>query len=206
MRIPRFTIRSLLGVVLFVAIAVAALRASTDAWDGWLFALTSLILLTTVLLAVHRTDRKRAYWLGFTLFGWTYLVSSLVPSIGSRLPTTRGLAFLESMMPGREVTISAVFGYTNTAGTNPVQSYVVTTQANTIIPDSPVKLRRVWDTWSGNVLAGPSGTTENFVRIGHSLLALMLAFIGGHLSRYLYHIGQRREESVRLPGDSETSR
>ncbi len=205
MRIPRFTIRSLLGVVLFVAIAVAALRASTDAWDGWLFALTSLILLTTVLLAVHRTDRKRAYWLGFALFGWTYLVASLVPSIGSRLPTTRGLVLIDSMIPGRETTISAVFGYTSTAGPNPVQWFAFPPQANTVVSTSQGK-SRVWDSWSGNVLAGTGGTTENFVRIGHSLLALLLACIGGHLSRYLDHIGQRREACVLSPSDSSTSR
>ena len=30
----RFSIADLLGVVLFIAVALAALRASTDAWDG----------------------------------------------------------------------------------------------------------------------------------------------------------------------------
>ncbi len=68
MRLPRFTIRSLLGVVLFVAIAIAALRASTDAWDSGILGLDLLILLTAVLLAVHRTDRRPAYWLGFAFF------------------------------------------------------------------------------------------------------------------------------------------
>ena len=45
--------------------------------------------------------------------------------------------------------------------------------------------------WFPNILAGPSltgssGTTENFVRIGHSLLALITAFAGGQLSRYFF--------------------
>ena len=35
-------------------------------------------------------------------------------------------------------------------------------------------------------LTGTGGTTENFVRIGHSLLALILALIGSRLSRWLY--------------------
>jgi hypothetical protein len=37
-----------------------------------------------------------------------------------------------------------------------------------------------------NSLVGSSGTTEYFVRIGHSLLALIAAFLGGLLSRYLH--------------------
>jgi hypothetical protein len=35
-------------------------------------------------------------------------------------------------------------------------------------------------------LPGAGGTPENFVRIGHSLLALVMASIGGRLSRRLY--------------------
>ena len=37
MRRPRFTIASLLGVVVYVAIAIAALKAATDFWDSALF-------------------------------------------------------------------------------------------------------------------------------------------------------------------------
>src|SRR4051812_42711052 len=87
---PRFSIATMLLVVLGVGVAVAALRASNDAWDSGIFGLTLLILLTAVLLAVHRTERGRAFWLGFALFGWGYLVASLVPAVVSRLPTTRG--------------------------------------------------------------------------------------------------------------------
>jgi WD40 repeat protein len=185
MRFPRYTIRSLLVVVLFVAFAVAALRAANDAWDGSLFALTSLILLTATLLAVHRTHQRRAFWLGFALFGWAYLIASLIPPIGSRLPTTKWLAFIDSKIPGRETTISAVWAYTSTAGTTPVQTVAFSPQGNTIASSSQGGIR-VWDVTTGKLLAGPNGSTENFIRIGHSLFALVLAFVGGYLSRNLY--------------------
>ena len=45
---------------------------------------------------------------------------------------------------------------------------------------------RVWDVATGRLLSGRSGTPENFVRIGHSLLSLIAAFLGGQLSRQLY--------------------
>src|SRR5438552_827548 len=98
----RFSIAGLLLVTLFVAVAVAALRAADDAWDHGVFALTLLVLLTAILLTIHRSGRKRAYWLGFALFGWVYLVASLIPPIESRLPTTKGLAYLDSKVPGRD--------------------------------------------------------------------------------------------------------
>jgi hypothetical protein len=44
---------------------------------------------------------------------------------------------------------------------------------------------KLWDATTGRLLGGWAGTTENFVRIGHSLLALIVAFLGGRLSRHL---------------------
>ena len=202
MRRPRFTIRSLLLVITFVGVAVAAVRASTDAWDSGILGLTLLGLLTAVLLAIHRTDRWRAFWLGFALFGWAYLVASLIPPIGARLPTTMGLAFINSKIPGRETTITAVFGYTSTAGTNPVHAVAFSPQGDTLVSSSHGVVW-LWDATTGRLLAGPGGTTENFLRIGHSLLTLVLAFVGGHLSRYLY--GRGRGEISHSPSDSPAS-
>ena len=54
MRLPRITIASLLGFVVLVAVAFAALREATDLWDGGVFGVTLLTLLTAVLLAAHR--------------------------------------------------------------------------------------------------------------------------------------------------------
>ncbi len=203
MRLPSYTIRSLLGVVLFVAIAVAALRASTDAWDSGTLGLDLLILLTAVLLAVHRTDRRRAYWLGFALFGWAYLVASLIPPVGSRLPTTKGLTFIDSKIPGRHrAWATAVLPYTNTASTNPVHSVAFSPQGDTLASSSQGVIR-VWDVKTGKLLTGPFATTENFVSIGHSILALLLAFVGGHLSRHLY--GQGRDDRSNPPSELSAS-
>jgi hypothetical protein len=45
---------------------------------------------------------------------------------------------------------------------------------------------RVWDAGTGRLLGGWSGSTKNFMRIGHSLLALLGGWFGGLLSRRLY--------------------
>ena len=91
MRRIRFNIASLLVVVLLVAVGFAALRESNDLWDSGVFTLTLGVLLISILLAVHRTESRRAFWIGFALFGWIYLGLSLVPSIESRLMTTKAL-------------------------------------------------------------------------------------------------------------------
>ena len=101
MRRFRFTIASLLVVVLFVAVGFAALRESNDLWESGVFTLTLAALLISILLAVHRTESRRAFWIGFALFGWIYLGLSLVPSIESRLITTKAFAYLDSKVLGR---------------------------------------------------------------------------------------------------------
>ena len=103
MRRFRFTIASLLVVVLFVAVGFADLRESSDLWESGVFTLTLAALLISILLAVHRTESRRAFWIGFTLFGWIYLGLSLVPSIESRLITTKAFAYLDSKLACRSV-------------------------------------------------------------------------------------------------------
>ena len=94
MRRFRFNIASLLVVVLLVAVGFAALRESNETWDSGLFTLTLSVLLASTLLAIHRNDARRAFWIGFAVFGGGYLVLSLVPSIESRLATTQGARLL----------------------------------------------------------------------------------------------------------------
>ena len=65
-------------------------------------------LLISILLAVHRTESRRAFWLGFALFGWCYLALSLVPSIESRFLTTKALAYLDSKVPGRSLGVYTI--------------------------------------------------------------------------------------------------
>jgi len=80
-------------------IATVSLCESDETWDSSIFSLTLGMLSVSILLAIHRTEKRRAFWLGFALFGWTYLGLSLVPSIESRLLTTKVLGFFDSKVP-----------------------------------------------------------------------------------------------------------
>src|SRR4051812_45507302 len=100
MRHFRFSIASLLLVVLFVAVAFAALRRADDLWDSTIFSLPRGLLLAPVPLALPRAGGRRAFWLGFSLCGGVSLGASLIPPIEARLLTTRALAYLDSKVPG----------------------------------------------------------------------------------------------------------
>jgi hypothetical protein len=168
MRRFRFHLGTLVILVLLLGVSFAALRESNEIWDRSVLSLTLAVLLISILLAVHRTEKRRAFWLGFALFGSAYLGLSLVPSIEPRLITTKALAYLDSKMPR---SIPAGLGYFEYSDST-LLDLTSAPGSNTV--------------WLLNSLAGSSGSTEHFVRIGHSLLALIAALLGGQLSRYLH--------------------
>jgi hypothetical protein len=183
----RFSIASLLGLVVCVAVGFAALRAATDLWDSAVFSAALGLLLVSVLMAVHRTERRKAFWVGFAVFGWTGLLASLVPPIEARLSTTKLLAYLDSSALGRgnvETLSIAIDTSTSSASQSDLLVAISpsATAANTGRPLS-VKL---WDVATGKRVSANSGTTENFLRIGHSLIALLLGWLGGQVSKFLH--------------------
>jgi hypothetical protein len=109
-----------------------------------------------------------------------------VPSLESRLITTKTLAYLDSKVPGRSIELYSVINTGISSGTanNQLQNIFVTMDGNQA---APAGKGRAWTlaVTKGKLLNGWSGTTENFVRIGHSLFALLAAWLGGQLSRRL---------------------
>lgn len=184
----RFSIAHLLGVVFLVGVGIAGLRESTDAWDSGLFGLMLIVLLTSVLLAIHRTERARAYWLGFTLFGWVYLGATWIEPVQARLPTTKALTYLDSQLPGRETTgtIQFVFQAVGQPTNGSAPGVAFSPSGNTMAVTGQSASVRLWNATTGSLLTGANATSNNFLRIGHSLTALLLAFLGGTLSRLLF--------------------
>jgi hypothetical protein len=195
MRRFRFHLGTLVIVVMLLGIGFAALRESNETWDSSIFSITLGMLLISVLLAVHRTESRRAFWLGSSVVGWTYLGLTLVPSIESRLITTKWLAFLDTKITRP---VPGVFGYFE-YGENSMDLVVVTkSQTNSLVRttgngdwiadvtatagSNPIRMTNIL---AGRPLTG-FATTENFIRIGQSLFAIVAALLGGWLSRYLH--------------------
>jgi WD40 repeat protein len=190
----RYSLAGLMGLVLFVAVAFAALRRADDLWDSTIFSLTLGLLVASVLLAIHRAEGRRAYWLGFALFGGAYLGASLIPPAEARLLTTRALVYLDSQLPGPASNNPSIA--VTSVAFSPQGRTLYTSQGSTI---------RLWDVATGRPLTGPIGTSEDFLRIGHSLTALVLALLGAHLSRSLYASGRGRREGTSPTASPPTS-
>jgi hypothetical protein len=192
MRRIRFNIASLLLVVLMLSVGFAALRESSDLRDSALFTLTLGVLLVSILLAIHRSESRRAYWMGFSLCGSGYMALSLVTSIESRLMTTKALAYLDSNVPSNRLVIIAQ-SWSDFKDSHTGQTVAVQPQRYLLRNDNLTDYYR-------RILKGGSGTTENFVRIGHSLIALLAGWFGGLLSRRLWRVSRPPQpETVGLP-------
>jgi hypothetical protein len=204
----RFNIAGLLGVILVLGVGFAALRESSDLWESGVFTLMIVVLLMSILLAIHRTQKRRAFWLGFALVGSIYLTLSLFPSIESRLITTKGLALLDSKMP-RSIPRSVVL-YNLLVGNNSKPDAFFLNNSNGTYEDvkamavvNPAGKEVMSGGWFSNALAGSNGTTESFIRVGHSLIASIAAILGGLLSRHLHaKVRERSPESVNSTGFS----
>jgi hypothetical protein len=186
MRWFRFSIAGLILFILICGVAFAALKESTDLWEHSVFSLTLLVLVTALLLAFHRTGARRAFWLGFALLGGWYLALSLIPPIETRLISSQGLSYIYSMLPGKSPK-NYVFTVTSKGTGSPIQQTMTISSmpsGNQISPGGPVSTTSL-TFGSGTLFTSWGSSPENFVKIGHSLLALFLAWLGGMLSRRL---------------------
>jgi hypothetical protein len=93
---PRFSIAGLMGIVAMMGLGLAALRSPTETWAGGMLLLTCGVLALAVIGAIARRGTRRMWWLGFSLFGWGYLILSGCGSDepSSMLPTAQLLMVL----------------------------------------------------------------------------------------------------------------
>src|SRR5690348_13036383 len=175
-----FSIASLLAAIIFCGVGLAALRSATGWWASGVFTATLLGLALAAVYAVHRRGTRRAFWSAFVAFGSGYMLLAFCPgcetSIRPRLLTTRLLDALSPIVhPGGERAIRLW------DVTDPEPHYVAYTPQG----------------GSATVTGTPTLVRRHFQDIGHSLIALLLAMIGGTASRYFYaHRDERRREAA----------
>jgi hypothetical protein len=67
------SVRALLAIVAFCALASVALVRASDVWASLMFSGALGVISLAVLAAILRRGAKQAFWIGFALFGWLYL-------------------------------------------------------------------------------------------------------------------------------------
>jgi hypothetical protein len=193
----RFTILSLMGLVLAAAIAAAALRNADDYWAGGLMLLTALLIGVAALGAFYHSGRRRANRLGFVVFAGGYLALAFLGLSDrnlAKLPTSWLLNYVsQQVAPGQ--TFSIVYGYSAPVqapalitSSKPV-ALTATITANSTTPYVVTQPFTAASTSSGNpatrwnsLLPG-AANLDAFSAVGHSLFALVAGLLGIVIAR-----------------------
>ena len=203
----RLTIARMLGITASIGVGLAALRSATQLWASFAFTLTLGLLTISVLAAFYRRGHRRAFCVGFSACGWFYLVMCFAPwfegFVGPSLSTTAVLDFLYPVIRpaaspnGREALYS--FGsddVISAVGPGSIAPSELWLEGEQGEPDG---------TRFGKILVLSSG---RFRRIGHSIFAVVAAFLGGFIARRLYFTGDcgtdhgdRHGDRPRAPAD-----
>ena len=199
---PRFSIGSLMVVVLFCGVGAAALRSSSGLWAQVLFTLTLAMLGVAALGALYRRGARRASWAGFVLFGGGYLALCFGPwaagEVRPHLATSALLSYArERIVPAdpnaNKVAVFVDGNSTWSANTQPTgwQTGVTVSSSNVVLSGGQAKgqiVARAPSTILFTKLLGAGGA-EHFERIGHCLLALLLGVVGGLVARRFHAAG-----------------
>jgi hypothetical protein len=154
-----------------VAVSFAGLLYANPAWAAFFYTTAFGFVLTGIVGAIVRRGQARAYWIGFAIFGGGYFALALINEnfllrfavdrpMGQepRLATTQLLMRAERYIHrNANPDRAAVFG--------PGRGTTLSMGGVTFVPASP---------------------TDFFVEVGHSILTLALAVIGGWVGKKLY--------------------
>jgi hypothetical protein len=191
-----------MAVVMVAALGVAAFRSDSDLWAAAVFTATLFTLAAAVLAAAQRRGTERAFWPGFALFGWGYLVVCYAPwfeqNVQPHLATTRLLREMHERLVGeqpiphdsflvRAVLAEAVTEKVQTGRSERVAYIDVDSAVHSekiagvrIALDREAPYAAVAQFLLGTRLRLPP---VRFERTGHSLMALIVAWLGGVTAR-----------------------
>ena len=162
MKTPVFSIRFLLAITAIAALGVASLARPSFLLSSTLFSFTLLAMTAAVAITCCTEGKHRAFWLGASILGWTYLTLSIspwfAPNIGSGLITTYLLTLIAHAI-GEPYIEPANYG------ANGLWSQFLVRQTN------------------------PGFLWDDILISGHSLFSLFFAITGGLVGRFAYAAG-----------------
>jgi hypothetical protein len=192
----RISMASLLGIIAVIALGLAGIKSASSFWTTAAATVTLALLLGALLAAWLLAGADRAFWAGFALFGWTYLVLVNWDWVGGQFghDLTAGLSDLAESMFAEPVPIVPAAPVAPPLPTlplnRPYQPPTVVNPAPRPAPPGPSYLEEVRQR---QIKIG------NFVQIGRLTLALSFGLLGGFIATVF---ARRRESTAKLPAAS----
>ena len=95
---PRISIAGMMILLVALGLVLSSLRFPSEGAAAAVLLVTQAILAVAVLAVGYSTQERRAFWLGFAVFGCGNLAQASGPQTARRLPTTAPLEWLRSVM------------------------------------------------------------------------------------------------------------
>jgi hypothetical protein len=196
----RYSIRQLILGMALVGLACVALRNAGPVWVAVLLGGVLILLGAAIPLALFREGQQRAFWFGFGLFGWLYLLVlayswSLDPNTAAGNPlrpqslitchlTTLGY---HKLYPAAETGQYTAYGMPGMpGGVNNVNGTIGWPQGGTTVgPDGTSNsFSFYFGSTATSVPRGP--TRENFINVAHAFWAIAISVCGGWFSCWVF--------------------
>jgi hypothetical protein len=180
----KYSLKSLFFGVTCIAVCCAALTIGTRPVAAASMALTFVLLLSAIVFCFVSQGSKRAFWFGFSVFGWGFLMVHFLPSLETKIlptrlsPTSLVDDLLDKMHPLLVHNVPADWD----PSVDP-QGYN-SSPTGTLFGDGK----------GGYVYKLP--VLVFFRVIGQMLFTILMALLGGILGRFLY---QRRQAATAVP-------
>jgi hypothetical protein len=183
----RFSVLSLLVVIVYIAVGCTALVKATEGWASAVATLTAATLLAAAVTGATSQGGRRAFGCGFALGGLGYLAFVYAPgaaeNIAPHLATTKTIEWAEVKIHGEGANLSS-FAF------SPDGKWVAGTPGG--------KTMRIWDLTSVP-LRGAMPKEMFILGTGQCVWALVIGCLGGLLGQYCYTTSVRmdRQQSSR---------
>jgi len=219
MRLTRFSIGGLMGLVLVIALGLVGLKQANTIWASTFFTVTLVALVISVLNAIQTRERSRVFWVGFAVSGWIYFLCAfgLGSESGAATPQVLTEKLLDQLLPlfhPEAAPDSALIPIAVQSNASPALAVPPPPPAtpesdpaqtpDLALPSSTAAPLNFPSAYYGYYNRATGTISNPYHQIGHSLASLIVAYLGG-LYSLLVAVRRDRREAESAPGVSPSS-
>ena len=195
----RFSIRTLMAVIVVCAVGMAALMNANSLWAGMMLLASLAAVGIAMMGAVILRGGEQYWWAGFAFFGGAYLALAFAPWLSDtfqpQLGTTRLLSFIhaQTQPPMHETLVDLA---TLNFERKRVVADIEQTRRVAGTKNDPSLLamqKKLADLDARIDRFQYMATVNHFQRVGHALFALLSGLLGGTAAAWFYARRERAE-------------
>jgi hypothetical protein len=191
----RFSIRALLAIAVVPALALAALKNANEWWAGTMVLIAIAVVGIALAGAVIMRGRERCWWATFAFFGGGYLALTFAPGlsteVGPKLVTTTALDYLYAQFIALSTRprLPQVLWWQHAQALGRVDRL----KAENREPGDPELDSAMRILINLETQLRGAADERDFIRVGHSLFALLAGLTGGTVGAWFRGRRERAE-------------